>query len=86
MLRMETDARTNFVARLAERGLSLKSFNGETLTLHYDAEKDTEVEQGHAVDLESVTRHGRDALAQLPGSEAMFPHLQRIEVEVSATE
>ena len=82
---MEADARTNFMARLAERGLSLDSFDGHTILLHYDAEADAEVNRGHKVNAELLSRYVRDVMTQLPGAESMFPGLQTIEVEVSVT-
>ena len=68
---MESDVRTKILARLAERGLSIRSFDDQTLVVHYDAEKDPEAEQGQAVDAEELTRFARAAIMQ-PGSRVCF--------------
>ncbi len=36
---------------MSQRGVSLKSFDGRTLTAHYDAEADTELLKGHLVNV-----------------------------------
>ena len=82
---METDVRTKLTALLAERGLTISSFDGKTLVVHYDAEGDSEVERGHAVDAASLSRYVQDVIAQYPGSETMFPGLVDVDVELSAT-
>ncbi len=82
---MESDVRTKFTALLAERGLTLSAFDGKTLFVHYDAEGDSEVQKGHAVDAASLSRYVQDVIAQHPGSETMFPGLVNVEVELSAT-
>lgn len=38
---MESEVQTKLLARLAERGLALKSFDHQVLTLRYDPEKDS---------------------------------------------
>lgn len=82
---MESDVRTKVLARLAERGLSIRSFDDQTLVVHYDAEKDPEAAQGHAVDAEELTRFAHEVIMQ-PGVEGMFPRVQRLEVEVSVSD
>jgi hypothetical protein len=83
---MNTNPRTELVTRLANRGLTLKSFDGHVLTVHYDAEADTEVNLGHIVDVQAVSRYLRYVITDVPGSDQMFPGLQDVEVEYSATE
>jgi hypothetical protein len=82
---MEADVRTKLTALLAERGLTLSSFDGKMLVVHYDAAGDSEVQQGHAVDAASLSRYVQDVIAQQPGSETMFPGLVDVKVELSAT-
>jgi hypothetical protein len=55
------------------------------LTLRYDPEKDSAAQQGHAVDAEALSRYAREALLDLPGGDSLFPRLQDVAVEVSAT-
>jgi hypothetical protein len=83
---METDARTRFISRMSQRGVSLKSFDGRTLTVHYDAESDTELLKGHLVNVETLSRCVKDMLEDLPGAAAMFPGLNDIVVEFPATD
>jgi|GEM_PF-2666765 len=82
---METDVRTQFLARLAERGLTPKSYDEQILTLHYDPEHDTEALAGHAVESESLSRFAYEVLRGLPGGDTLFPRLQEVRVEVFAT-
>lgn len=83
---METEIRTEFLARLAERGLSVKSYDDQTLTVQYDPEKDSDVTQGQAVERDALARYVREVILQLPGFEEMFPRLERIDVEAFAAE
>jgi hypothetical protein len=80
---MESDARAKFLPRLAERGLSVKSFEDQTLTVSYDPSRDSEAQKGHTVDKEALAKYVREVILQLPGFEGMFPRLQRVAVEVS---
>ena len=82
---MQTEVRTRFMARLAERGLSLKTFDGETLVVHYDPESDADVNKGLDVDAQALSRYVQETIAHSPGSETMFPGLRAVEVEPSAT-
>jgi hypothetical protein len=82
---MESEVQTKLLARLAEKGLALKSFDHQVLTLRYDPEKDSAAQQGHAVDAEALSRYAREALLDLPGGDSLFPRLQDVAVEVSAT-
>ena len=83
--RMETEVRIKFLARLAERGLSLKSYDGATLIVHYDPEADADVNKGLEVQAETLSRYVQETIAGMPGSEMMFPGLRAVEVEPSAT-
>lgn len=78
------DNRSVFIARLAERGVTLRSFDGLKLLVHYDAASDTEVKQGRWVEVEVLPRYVQAVMAELPGSELMFPGLRSIEVEARA--
>lgn len=82
---METEIRTKFLALLAERGLSLETYDGAILTVHYDPEADADVAKGAPVQAETLSRYVQEAIARLPGSEMMFPGLRAVEVEASAT-
>ncbi|HEX4013348.1 MAG TPA: hypothetical protein VHX17_05575 [Candidatus Cybelea sp.] len=79
---MEADVRTKLVAVLAERGLTLTSFDGKTLFVQYDPPGDSEVQKGHGVDAGSLSRYVQDVIAVHPGSETMFPGLVDVEVEL----
>jgi hypothetical protein len=83
---MEADARTRFISRMSQRGVSLKSFDGRTLTVHYDAEADTELLKDRVVNVETLSLYVKDALEALPGAAAMFPGLDDIVVEFPATD
>lgn len=63
----------------------LKSFDGRTLSVHYDAEADTELLKDHVVNVETLSLYVKDALEDLPGAAAMFPGLDDIVVEFPAT-
>ncbi|HEY2476943.1 MAG TPA: hypothetical protein VGI19_19340, partial [Candidatus Cybelea sp.] len=66
---METDVQTKLVALLAERGLSLREFDGKTLRVHYDAAQDSEAGAGTKVDAASLSRYVLDVMTQHPGTE-----------------
>jgi hypothetical protein len=83
---MEADARTRFISRLSNRGVSLKAFDGQTLTVHYDAKADTERQEGHFVTVETLSRYVKDVLEEVPNAAVMFPGLMDIVVEFSATD
>jgi hypothetical protein len=83
---MESDVRTELLARLAERGLALKSSDHQVLTLRYDPEKDSAAQQGQAVDAEALSRYARNAILDLPRGDTLFPRLQDIAVEASPTD
>lgn len=76
---MEPDGRTSFVTALAERGLSLGSFDGHTLKLVYNAAADHQIEQGK-VSGDDLTQYAQRILATTPDANRMFPGLERIEI------
>jgi hypothetical protein len=77
---VEADISTRLLARLAERGLTPKSFDQQVLTLHYDPEKDAHAQQGEAVNPETLARYARDVILGLPGADSLFPRLQDVVV------
>jgi hypothetical protein len=83
---MESDIRTMVFARLMERGLKPKSYDEQILTLRYDPEHDSEVLAGHTVEVESLSRFANEVLHGVPGGDTLFPRLQEVRVEVSATD
>jgi hypothetical protein len=78
---METDVRSKFMPRLAERGLSLKSFDDGVLTLSYNPAADTGIERREAAGRDDLARYARDVLASLPGSEGLFPHVGEVAID-----
>ena len=81
---MEQDVRTQLTARLAQRGLEIKTYDGTTLTLDYNPGSDEAAEAGQPVDENELSRYVREAMRALPASETMFPGLQQIVVDFGA--
>lgn len=80
---MELNGRTSFVTALAQRGLTLSSFDGHTLELGYNAAADHQIEEGKTVSGEELAQYAQRLLATLPDAERMFPGLERIQVYVT---
>lgn len=80
---MEADGRTTYVTRLAERGLSIHSFDGHVLKLTYNPAADHQIEQGKA-DQDELGQYARRVLADLPDALQMFPGMEQIEVDFAA--
>jgi hypothetical protein len=78
---MEPNGRTSFVTALAERGLTLNSFDGHTLKLNYNAAADHQIEQGKAISGDELTFYAQRLLEGEPEATRMFPRLERIEVD-----
>ncbi|MFZ0362953.1 MAG: hypothetical protein WAL67_01960 [Candidatus Cybelea sp.] len=81
---MEQDVRTQLTARLADRGLEIKTYDGTTLTLDYNPGSDAAAEEGRPVDENELSRYAREAIRALPVSETMFPGLHEIVVDFGA--
>lgn len=77
---MEAEVQTRLTALLAERGLSVRGFDGQTLTVDHDPARDSEAKPGTKVDTVSLSRYVQDIIAQHPGSETLFPALLTVEV------
>jgi hypothetical protein len=80
---VEQDVRTQLTARLADRGLEIKTYDGTTLTLDNPG-SDAAAEEGQPVDENELSRYAREAIRALPVSETMFPGLQEIVVDFGA--
>lgn len=78
---MGGDGRTSYVTRLAERGLAIHSFDGHVLTLTYNSAADHQIEHGKAVAGDELAQYARSILGELPEATAMFPGLERIEIQ-----
>ncbi len=81
---METDDRTAFTERLAERGLAIHTFDGTTLTLAYNSAADSLIDGEPAPDERDLVEYARSALSDLPEASNMFPGLDRIVVDFGA--
>ncbi|MBV8532033.1 MAG: hypothetical protein JO104_12015 [Candidatus Eremiobacteraeota bacterium] len=78
---METEIRTKLSARLAERGLSLKSFDRGVLTLSYNPAADTATAEAEPITAEGLSEYAGAVVMAVPGIESMFPRLERIAVD-----
>lgn len=78
---MEPNGRTSFVTALAERGLTLSSFDGHILKLSYNAAADHQIEQGKAVSGDELILFAQRLLVGEPEATRLVPGLERIEVD-----
>ncbi|MGA9272060.1 MAG: hypothetical protein WBE30_00570 [Candidatus Cybelea sp.] len=81
---MKQDVRTQLTARLAARGLEVKTYDGTTLTVDYNPGSDAGAEEGQPVDERELSRYAREAIRALPAGETLFPGLQEIVVDFAA--
>jgi hypothetical protein len=81
---MNADGQTALATGLAERGLQLQSFDGNTLKLAYDSAGDHQIEEGKPVNEDELSEYARRLLATIPDTATMFPGLERIEVDFAS--
>jgi hypothetical protein len=81
---MEYDDRDAYTAKLAERGLQIRSFDGSTLRLDYNSAADTQVQAGERIDENDLVQYARSSLRELPEAGNMFPGLDDIVVDFNA--
>lgn len=70
---MENDERNAYTAKLAEHGLEINSFDGQTLTLRYNPAADSLIELGQGADESELAQYARKSITDLPGGRARFP-------------
>jgi hypothetical protein len=73
---MEYDDRDAYTGKLAERGLEIHSFDGNTLRLNYNPAAGSRIEDGHGSDGNELVQYARKSLDELPGAGNMFPGLE----------
>jgi hypothetical protein len=78
---MEDDDRNVYTAKLAEHGLEIHSFDGQTLTLRYNPAADSLIELGQGADENELVQYARKSITDLPKAAHMFPGLNRIVVD-----
>ena len=78
---MEYDDRDTYTGKLAERGLEIHSFDGNTLRLNYNPAADSRIEDGHGSDGNELVQYARKSLDELPEAGNMFPGLDEIVVD-----
>jgi hypothetical protein len=81
---MENDHRDAYTAKLAERGLEIHSFDGQTLTLRYNPAADEQVQDEERIDENDLVHYARKSLDELPEAGRMFPGLNKIVVDFGA--
>lgn len=77
---MERNDRTSYAARLAERGLTIKSFDGRTLKLTYKPAADPRFQEGKPVSGDELTTYAKSVLAPLQEKNGPYARLELIEV------
>jgi hypothetical protein len=78
---MEYDDRDIYTGKLAERGLEIHSFDGNTLRLKYNPAADSRIQDGHGSDESELVQYARQSQDELPEAGSMFPGLEEIVVE-----
>jgi hypothetical protein len=78
---MKDNDRDVYTARLAEHGLEIHSFDGQTLTLRYNPAADKLVELGQGADENELVQYARNSITDLPEAAHMFPGLDWIVVD-----
>jgi hypothetical protein len=81
---MENDERNAYAAKLAEHGLEIHAFDGQTLTLRYNPAADSLIDLGQRADENALVQYARQSLSRLPDAAHMFPGLDRIFVDFGA--
>jgi hypothetical protein len=81
---MEYDDRDAYTGKLAERGLEIHSFDGNTLRLNYNPAADSRIEDGQGSDGNELAQYARKSLDELPEAGNMFPGLDEIVVDFSS--
>jgi hypothetical protein len=79
---VEDNDRNVYTAKLAEHGLEIHSFDGQTLMLRYNPAADSLIEQG--ADENELVQYARKSITGLPEAAHMFPGLDRIVVDFGA--
>jgi hypothetical protein len=80
----QVDERAAYTAKLAERGLAIHSFDGQTLILNYNPAADGSTERGCGLGEEQLAAYARGWIERLPGAAEMFPGLDRVVVDFAA--
>jgi hypothetical protein len=81
---MADDDRNLYTAKLAEHGLEIHSFDGQTLILRYNPAADSLIDLGQGADENELVRYARKSIADLPDAANMFPGLDRIAIDFEA--
>jgi hypothetical protein len=72
------DHRMIYVAALAAVGLTIRTFDGDVLTLAYDDAADP---QGRDRDRGELSGFASSAMSEAPGCKRMFPELQKVVID-----
>jgi hypothetical protein len=78
---MEYDDRDVYAGKLAERGLEIHSFDGNTLRLNYNPAADGRIQDGQGADGSELVQYAQKSLDDLPEAANMFPGLNEIVVD-----
>ena len=80
---MADQSRAAYTAKLAERGLVVRSFDGHTLTVTYNPEQDPVIQEGHGVELGQLLSYAVLAMNDLPGDPytELFPGIRSVSID-----